>query len=78
MSVTIEQDLKEILDKMSQKLENLALDMATVKTKLEGLENDVKDIKGSQKAQIWTLIGILITAVGGFLVAVGKFVLSSP
>lgn len=76
MSVTIEQDLKEILDRMSQKLEILTVDMATVKTKLEGLENDVKDIKGSQKAQIWTLIGILITAVAGFLVAVGRFVIS--
>jgi hypothetical protein len=40
------------------------------------LKEDIKDIKNSQKAQIWTLIGILITAVEGFLVAVARFVLS--
>ena len=40
------------------------------------IEQDLKEIKRSQQAQIWTIIGILITAVGGFLVAVGRFVIS--
>lgn len=43
---------------------------------IDNLKQDVNAIKSSQQAQIWTLIGILITAVGGFLVAVGRFVIS--
>ncbi|WP_424099893.1 hypothetical protein [Moorena producens] len=40
------------------------------------IAKDVKQLKGSTKAQIWTLIGILVTAVGGFVVPVGGFVIS--
>ena len=44
--------------------------------RLDSLSEQVKEIRSSQQAQIWTLIGILFTAVAGFLIAVGKFVLS--
>lgn len=44
---------------------------------IDTIKEDIREIKGSQKAQIWTLIGILIIAVGGgFIVAVGRSVLS--
>ena len=43
---------------------------------LDNVKEDIKEIKGSQRAQIWILIGILITAVGGFIVAIGRSVLS--
>ena len=108
MSIQIESDLKEILeriekrfDKVDQKFEKLdnkidqldnkfdskieQLDkkinnidgrLIKVETKLDNAVDDIKEIKGSQKAQIWTLIGILFTAVAGFLIAVGKFVIS--
>jgi hypothetical protein len=85
--ITVTYSLEEILGQISQKLDRLQNDvteinvrLAKVETKLDTeigvLKADIKEIKGSQKAQIWTLIGILITAVGGFLVAVGRFVLT--
>lgn len=89
MSIQIESDLKEVLGQINQNLEklntevaNINLRLTKVETKLdEGitpridtLSEQIKEIKGSQQAQIWTLIGILITAVAGFLVAVGRFV----
>ena len=87
MSIQIESDLKEVLGQINQKLETLQRDvtdinlrLTKVETKLDGAMTDIKEIKGSQKAQIWTLIGILTTAVGGFLVAVvtvGRFVFSA-
>ncbi|MDJ0510104.1 MAG: hypothetical protein QNJ64_12750 [Crocosphaera sp.] len=40
-------------------------------------EVKTKELKGSTKAQIWTLIGILITVVSGFIVAVVRFLLST-
>ena len=82
-NIQIESDLKEILNKIDGKLDNLQKDvtdinlrLTKVETKLDNTVEDIKEIKGSQKAQIWTLIGILITAVGGFVVAVGREVLT--
>lgn len=82
-NIQIESDLKEILNKLDGKLDNLQKDvtdinlrLTKVETKLDSTVEDIKEIKGSQKAQIWTLIGVLITAVGGFVVAVGRSVLS--
>lgn len=82
-NIQIESDLKEILNKLDGKLDNLQKDvtdinlrLTKVETKLDSTVEDIKEIKGSQKAQIWTLIGVLITAVGGFVLAVGRSVLS--
>ncbi len=74
------------IDKLSDDVTDINLRLTKVETKLDegvmprldALSTEIKDIKGSQKAQIWTLIGILITAVGGFIVAVGKVVFFSP
>jgi prefoldin subunit 5 len=78
-NIQIESDLKEILNKLDQKLDHLQKDvtdinlrLTKVETKLDSTVEDIKEIKGSQQAQIWALIGVLITAVGGFLVAVGR------
>jgi len=83
MSIQVESDLKDILNKFDQKLDKLDrkldklgedvtdinLRLTKVETKLDSdintIKEDIKEIKGSQKAQIWTLIGVLITAVGG-------------
>ncbi len=85
MSIQIESDLKEVLGQINQNLEklntevaNINLRLTKVETKLDSelpaIKKSIDEIKGSQQAQIWTLIGILITAVAGFLVAVGRFV----
>ncbi|MGK7872185.1 MAG: hypothetical protein AB4426_02360 [Xenococcaceae cyanobacterium] len=70
MSVTIEVDLKEVLDQINQKLDkidekvdNLSIDMATVKTKLEGLE---KRMDNQEFISRGVLIGLIIAIVGGF------------
>jgi hypothetical protein len=87
--ITVTYSLEEILKQINTKLENLQKDVTDISvrlvkvetkldTEIEVIKTDIKEIKGSQKAQIWTLIGILITAVGGFLVAVGRFVLFTP
>ena len=89
-NIQIETDLKEILrelkegqkailnkvEETNKKVEDIDKRLVRVETKLDSTVEDIKEIKGSQKAQIWTLIGILITAVGGFIVAVGRSVLS--
>lgn len=75
-NIQIESDLKEILGKLLDKVNDIDKRLVRVETKLDSTIEDVKEIKGSQKAQIWTLIGILITAVGGFIVAVARSVLS--
>ncbi len=86
-NIQIETDLKEILGELKNgqkeilnKVNAIDLRLTKIETKLESelptLQKSVDEIKGSQKAQIWTLIGILITAVGGFVVAVGRSVLT--
>jgi predicted nucleic acid-binding Zn-ribbon protein len=85
-NIQIETDLKEILQELKEgqkailaKVENTNKRVEDIDKRLVRVETtleDIKEIKGSQKAQIWTLIGVLITAVGGFVVAVGRSVLS--
>ena len=86
-NIQIETDLKEILGELKNgqkeildKVNAIDLRLTKIETRLESelptLQKSVDEIKGSQKAQIWTLIGILITAVGGFVVAVGRSVLT--
>ena len=72
--------LSDKINKLDNKVDDINLRLTKVETKLDselpGMQKSIDEIKGSQQAQIWTLIGILITAVGGFLVAVGRFVFS--
>ena len=70
------------IDKLSDDVTDINLRLTKVETKLDegvmprldALSTEIKEVKGSQKAQIWALIGILITAVGGFIIAIGKVV----
>jgi chromosome segregation ATPase len=84
--ITLSISLEEALSQINQKLSDLKEDVMDIKIRLtkvetqlngeiDSIKNDIKEIKGSQKAPIGTLIGILVTAVRGFLVAVGRFVL---
>ncbi|MGL5075736.1 MAG: hemolysin XhlA family protein [Waterburya sp.] len=72
MTVSIEQDLKDILNKMEAKIDNLSKDVVDLKVsaaklteKTEAIEKDVKELKGTQKAQIWSLIVAVFTAILG-------------
>ncbi|MFM7191214.1 MAG: hypothetical protein ACKOX2_10405 [Microcystaceae cyanobacterium] len=64
--VSIQKDLKEIRDDLT----DLKVDMATVKADLATVKEDVKDLKSSQRTQIWALI---ITVIGATITAVIKF-----
>ncbi|MDY6901038.1 MAG: hemolysin XhlA family protein [Cyanobacteriota bacterium] len=79
----LKQGQNKIIDKIEtidKKVEAIDKRLIKVETKLDSelpaMQKSIDEIKGSQQAQIWTLIGILITAVAGFLVAVGRFVFS--
>ena len=77
MATTIETDLKEVLGEIKLQLNEiqrdvttLKVDMATVKADLTTVKDDIKDLKGSQRSQIWALI---ITVIGATITAVVKF-----
>ena len=70
-------------DKINERLTNLEIGEARLEEELKGeikilsvkvdnVDKQLEDVKTSQKAQSWTLIGILATAVMGILVAGGK------
>ena len=78
----LEQSLSDFRKETNQKLEKIdgrlnkfEVGQARLEADLSALKEDVKDIKGSQKAQIWTLIGILGTAVVGTVI---RFVIRAP
>ena len=84
MATMIETDLKEVLDRIDRRLGAIESDMTTLKvsqTRIEGelstvknelafVREDVKDLKNSQRSQIWALI---ITVMGATITAVVKF-----
>jgi len=84
MPTMIETDLKEVLDRIDRRLGAIESDMttlkvsqariegelSTVKNELAFVREDVKDLKGSQRSQIWALI---ITVIGATITAVVKF-----
>jgi len=71
MSVMIETELKDVLNKLDQRFDRLdqtldkiesdltvlKVDMTTVKKDLTTVKEEVKEFRGSQRAQIWELIG---------------------
>ncbi len=67
-------DLSKKIEKQSEEIGEVKVKLATIEIEVKSLNKDVTELKGSTKAQIWTLIGILVTAVSGFLVAVARFV----
>ena len=80
--------INQKLDNLDDKVDDINVRLAKVETKLDSelpaikdsvreTKDSIKELKSTQQAQIWALIGILFTAVAGFLIAVGKFVLSA-
>lgn len=86
--IQVTRDLSQVLDRIDQRLDkieqkidsvqkdvtDLKIGQARLETELTGVKEDIKDIKGSQKAQIWTLIGVLSTAVVGTVI---RFVITA-
>ncbi|MEA5508720.1 hemolysin XhlA family protein [Crocosphaera sp. UHCC 0190] len=62
------------LEKIAERLTKIEVAQARLESDVSTLKEDVKEIKGSSKAQIWTLIGILGTAVIGTVI---RFVITA-
>jgi hypothetical protein len=72
--LTVEQDIKDILNSMDKKLESLSaslddvrVNVATINTKVDQLTEEVRTIKDFQFTQIWRLIWILVWTLVGIV-----------
>jgi hypothetical protein len=68
--LTVEKDIKDILNSIDHKLDDLndiQVNVATLATKVDQLQEDIREIKGLQYTQIWRLIWILVWTLVGIL-----------
>lgn len=68
--LTVEKDIKDILNRIDQKLDSLndiRVSVATLTTKVDQLEENIREIKDFQCAQIWRLIWILVWTLVGIV-----------
>ena len=68
--LTVEKDIKNILNSIDQKLDGLndiQVNVATLTTKVDQLQEDIREIKGLQYTQIWRLIWILVWTLVGIV-----------
>ena len=68
--LTVEKDIKDILNSIDQKLDclnDIQVSVATLTTKVDQLEEDIREIKGLQYTQIWRLIWILVWTLVGIV-----------
>ena len=68
--LTVEKDIKDILNSIDQKLDglnNIQVNVATLTTKVDQLQEDIREIKGLQYTQIWRLIWILVWTLVGIV-----------
>jgi len=56
-------NLTEFKAEIAKDMTVLKVDMATVKADLTTVKEDVKDLRGSQRSQIWVLIVVVIGAI---------------
>ena len=60
---TVQKEVTDFRTETKVALESIKGDINVLKGEVGNIKEDIKEVKGSQKAQIWTLIGILGTAV---------------
>ena len=68
--LTVEKDIKDVLNSIDQKLDGLndiQVNVATLTTKVDQLQEDIREIKGLQYTQIWRLIWILVWTLVGIV-----------
>ena len=71
---TVQKEVTDFRTETKVALESIKGDINVLNGEVSNIKEDVKEIKGSQKAQIWTLIGILGTAVVGTVI---RFVITA-
>jgi len=57
------------IDNLQKDVHKINERLIKVETKQDAIAMDAKELKGSIKALIWIFIGILVTAVGGFVIS---------
>jgi predicted nucleic acid-binding Zn-ribbon protein len=67
-------EIKEELKTTNNRLSKIEIAQAEIKTKVENVEKEISEVKGSQSKQVWALIGIVFSAVG----ILGKIVFFPP
>lgn len=77
----LDEHLTQKIDKSDERLTKLEVGQARLEEKFNSIEKlvsllreDIKEIEGTQKAQIWVLITILAIAVLGVLIAGSKII----
>lgn len=71
---TLQKEVTDFRTETKVAIESVKGDINVLKGEVSNSKEDVKEIKGSQKSQIWTLIGILGTAVVGTVI---RFVITA-
>lgn len=65
-------------EKLESRLGKVETDVAVIKTTQQQMQQELDKVSGSQKAQIWSLIGILGAAILGILATVLRFLWIFP
>jgi len=60
---SFQKDVDQKFDKIDERLNKLEVGQAKLTEKVEGVDNRLKSVEGTQKNQVWTLIILLASAV---------------
>ena len=70
---TFQKDVNQKFDKIDERLNKLEVGQAKLTEKVEGIDNRLKSVEGTQKNQVWTLIILLASAIAvAFLTTFSK------
>ena len=70
---TFQKDVDQKFDKIDERLNKLEVGQAKLTEKVEGIDNRLKSVEGTQKNQVWTLIILLASAIAvAFLTTFSK------
>jgi flagellar capping protein FliD len=60
---SLQKDFNQKFDKIDERLNKLEVGQAKLTEKVEGIDNRLKSVEGTQKNQVWTLIILLASAI---------------
>jgi chromosome segregation ATPase len=60
---SLQKDVSQKFDKIEERLNKLEVGQAKLTEKVEGIDNRLKSVEGTQKNQVWTLIILLGSAI---------------
>ncbi len=59
----LQKDVNQKFDQIDERLNKLEVGQAKLTEKVEGIDNRLKSVEGTQKNQVWTLIILLASAI---------------